>query len=1009
MAGHPYVWIIFNDITHDIRTYFSDPNRPPASAFNGLIMADLAYDFAGDPVYDKFLTRWQSLDPALYPGAGPESTLSHAEPRAYSCVWMLALGYKRAIENARQRGVNETLIRRDLATGQFPRTLGNMSVDLFNKITFGGPAGKVHLDEYGDKIGGDWVFYQIQNDIAVTVASSALSSDGEQSMTIFPGKHVWPRSRYNQTPLDSPPWVQQNLDWAEPLAIVLVSIAALITLVCAIMIEIVLWKRHNPVIKASSPCFCILELIGIIMLCASVPMKMGTTTGPICYTIALSFMGGINLILSAIVVKNYRVYRIFSNVYSNKIVMRDTVLLKHAGILFLVTMSTTLVYLAVARPRVVYFPIDPSSTAYICLPTNGDNIPGSIQMVMAIPTAFVLGFAWFLAYKTHGVSANWNEARAISYVVYNGGQENSRTLSDVTNHDDDLHHQFGGIGNHIGGRMARMGSVGSIASLGFGGRSGGGTGVGDTVATTGVPEFRVRALDPDIAFSKGTGTVMTFEQFEDRLNETIVAAAPTPTSATVTKAANAFKGHSSSSQNPRQQRSLRFSPILQPVNPTILRSLSLEHKTSCCSGGPESYGLSDSPDIWSTGSNNGDSGSTGNGDFFRRTSRVALDEVVPALEEEGNPHSTFGENNNNGQEAYSRSGSVSGLGRMATGESFSSSTVFGGSGFNGGGGNGFTGGDNVNNINYNQFRMGIFSFGIKDDIQTVPVLIIDKRRWRWLLQFTARWRAMQLIVVSSLNVVILRDQGAKKSYSETFLYTMAEPFTEPGCGGHFYLRVTCLNNRLLQLEFPNAIARDQWSRVFNASTSSTSSTSSSSDGRSLSRRLEGSGSGPGDGSNKDSGNGGSGEVGRGEGGRKRGPLPTTTTVSSLSLSGDHRKSRSRNPLKWIQRHQIIFESAGPEGQKEGKSKSRGGSGSDRYGGFGADGDARYDKFDWMGSTGLMHQLSSLDLDLSSLSATALPSPLSEAGGVNPKINKGCTGQQHLLDQQQSNAPPENNI
>jgi hypothetical protein len=419
MAGHPYVWINFNEIAHDIRTYFSEPNRPPVSAFNGLIMWDLGYNFVRNPVYNKFLTRWQSLDPALYPGTGPGTSLNHAQPRAYSCAWMLALGYQRDIEKARRRGVNESHILRDLVTGQFPRTFGNLSVDLFDKITFDGPAGKVNLNEDGDRIGGTWAFYQLQNAAPVAVARSSLSMGGEQNITIFPGKHIWPGSRYNQTPLDSPPWVRQNVCWSEPLAIVLVSIAGLMTLACLIMIGIVLWKRHNPVIKASSPCFCILELIGIILLCASIPMKIGNTTGPICYTIALSSMGGINLILSAIVVKNYRVYRIFNNVYSNKIVMKDTVLLKHAGVLFIATMSATLIYLAVARPRVVYISIDASSAALVCLPTNGGDISGSIQMVMAIPTTALLGFAWFLAYKTRGVSANWNEAKAISYVVYN--------------------------------------------------------------------------------------------------------------------------------------------------------------------------------------------------------------------------------------------------------------------------------------------------------------------------------------------------------------------------------------------------------------------------------------------------------------------------------------------------------------------------------------------------------------------------------------------------------------
>ncbi|KAK5822849.1 hypothetical protein F5H01DRAFT_411064 [Linnemannia elongata] len=1044
MAGHPYVWISFNDITRDIRTYFSEPNRPPASVFDGLIMADLAYDFVGNPQYDKFLTRWQSLDPALYPGAGPESTLSHAEPRAYSCVWMLALGYKRDIENARQKGANATLIHRDLVTGQFPRTFGNLSVDLFHKITFDGPAGKVYLDENGNRIGGAWVFYQMQKNVTVAVASSTLTPDGEQSMTIFPGKHVWPRSRYNQTPLDSPPWVQQNLNWGEPLAIVLVTIAALITLVCLIMIGIVVWKRHNPVIKASSPCFCILELIGIIMLCASVPMKMGTTTGPICYTIALSFMGGINLILSAIVVKNYRVYRIFSNVYSNKIVMKDTVLLKHAGVLLLTTMSATLVYLAVARPRVVYFTIDPSSTAHICLPTNGDNISGSIQMVMAIPTAFLLGFAWFLAYKTRGVSANWNEARAISYVVYNlvftalmytastllyrtmyrpstiiqdvvilyaglvclivlfvpkviviwqqDGLKNSRTLS-VTSHNDDLHHQFGGVGNHLAGRMDGMGSVGSVATFGFGGRDGGMGVMGETAAVTGVQELRVRPLDPDIVFSKETGTVMTFEQFEDRLNETTIVASKSPRQKNT---AGAFNSYTSNSR-PRQQRSATFPPILQPINPTILRSLSLEHKTSCCSAGPESYGLSDSPDIWNSDGSNGGGGRSTGSEFMRRTSRVAPDEVAPPLEQEGIPLSTIGGNRNNSeQDAYNRPGPVLGLGPMNTGSSFSSSTIYGGSGIGGNGGVNEFPGENSNNIDYNQFRMGIFSFGIKDDTQTIPVLIIDKRRWRWFLQFTARWRAMQIIVVSSLNMVILSDQGAKKLRSETFFYTRAEPFTEPGCGGHFYLRVTCLNNRFLQLEFPNAIARDQWSRVFNASSSSSSS--SSLEGRNLSRRIEKSGG-------RGCGNGRDGL--RGGGGMGGGPLSTTTPVSSLNLHGNRLKTRStRNPLKWIQRHHTTFESAGPEvhAQKEEESERRGGL--DRFsgkGGLGADADRRRDNHDsWMDFSGLTHESSSSsDLDLSSPSAAMLLFPFSETG-VYPQVGKECTGQE--LNDQQSNVP-----
>ncbi|KAF9912994.1 hypothetical protein EC991_005862 [Linnemannia zychae] len=832
MAEYPYVWISFNDIAHDIRTYFSGPNRPPASAFNGLIMADIAYDFEGNPVYDIFFKRWQSLDPNLYPGTGPESILSHAESRAYSCAWMLALGYQQEIENARRRGVSETLIVRDLVTGQFPRTFGNLSDDLFSNIAFDGPAGNITLDDYGNMIGGNWMFYQLQGGASVAVAESRLTMDGEQSITIFPKKHVWPGSRNNQTPLDSPAWVRQNVTWSEPLAKVLVSIATLLALACVLMIGVVIWKRKDPVIKASSPCFCILELIGIIMLCAAIPMKIGETLGPVCYTIALFFMGGINLILSAIVIKNYRVYRIFNNVYSNKIVMRDSVLLKHAGVLFLALMSAPIIYLAVARPQVIYVVIGISSSAFLCLPSNGGNISGSIQMVMALPTAVVLGFAWFLAYKTRDVSANWNEARAISYIVYNlvftalvytvstilyktmyrastiiqdiiilyagfvclivlfvpkllvmwqqRSLSNSRSFgssdSGALNPEDNLHRIFGGGGGS-----------GSGGSGGDGGS--GGMGISASNTHAGLPEVRLRPLDPDIAFSKETGAAMTFEQFEGRLNETAKAVHTRAYSGqSDTRTTDSKGGYEGS-----RQRSLTFPQAIRPTNPMILRSLTLEHKASSCNAGPESYGLSHSSEVWGSGSSSGNS----NSDDYRIMPKIAPDEVVPSALGSGRGIDTARTTDNSNYNNYTLgvhafggdkarassaddqstiycgatpgSGSSPSHGPLTSHRSSPfSSTAFGGVGLGSRGeisGGNF---DNNNSHDYNQFRMGIFSFGIKDDTQTVPILVIDKRRWRWISRFTARWRAMQIIVVSSLNMIIISD-SPQQSLEDTFI------------------------------------------------------------------------------------------------------------------------------------------------------------------------------------------------------------------------------------------------
>ncbi|KAG0212147.1 hypothetical protein BGX33_003840 [Mortierella sp. NVP41] len=490
-------------------------------------------------------------------------------------------------------------------------------------------------------------------------------------------------------------------------------------------------------------------------------------------------MGGINLILSAIVVKNYRVYRIFNNIYSNKLAIRDVELLKHAGILFLLLMIGPVIYMAVARPRVAYVSIEANKSAYVCASAN-ESALGAFAILMAIPTFLVLCAAGFLAYKTRGVLANWNEAKAISIVVYNlifiallyvtttvlnGGMYRTSTIiqdvvilyggfvclaalfgpkviemlkqrrmnrrhlrlclseTRITIHShEDVH------GGDLGTRSTRTSIVGDLHG------EGGGRG------RDGLPARKIQALDPDIAFSKETGEELTFEEFEGRLNET-TAAATAVTAIVVTTPTIVNNNDSSGNINANSfpQRSATYPQMFIPAPHELYGSLSLEYRTSTCDAGPESYSLSPSPNVSISGG--------------RTEPNTMYNPVGLNLERS------------------------EGIGPVALiNNSIISSSSSG--------------------KNYNDFRMGIFSFGNKDNTQTI-------------------------IVVSSLNMVILND--GCRSRSKTYIYTMAEPLTE---SGHYYLCVSCLNNRFLQIEFPNAVARDQWSRIFNAT-----------DGRNPNRRV----------------------------------------------------------------------------------------------------------------------------------------------------------------------------
>ncbi|KAF9963786.1 hypothetical protein BGZ70_007178 [Mortierella alpina] len=422
MFGLPYVWITLNNVAEDIRRYFSLPGRPAASAFNGLIMSDMAYNLKGNPQYEQFYDRWTQLNPTDYPGTGSGTRLSHGEPRAYSCAWLLALGYQQDIQLARDRGIGEDQIRRELISGQYPKITGNLSVQRFTEVSFDGPGGFIKIDKTGNPEGGSFVFYQIQNSRAALVGTSYIARNGSVNMKLNKGAHAWPGLRTGQIPADAPDWINQNLGWVDPIAVVFGTIAFAIMLASVVLIGIVLWRRHDPVIKASSPVFCALELVGIILTCLAIPLRFSIRSDSICVLYPIVSIGGITLLLSAIVVKNVRIYKIFNNVYCNKYTISNQDLLKQVTFVFLAFMVGPILYVSITQPKLLYVVVGKTDTAYMCMGHSVNSVataqPAYVILIL-VPIVILLAAASFLAFKTHHVPGNWSEAKAIAYAVYN--------------------------------------------------------------------------------------------------------------------------------------------------------------------------------------------------------------------------------------------------------------------------------------------------------------------------------------------------------------------------------------------------------------------------------------------------------------------------------------------------------------------------------------------------------------------------------------------------------------
>lgn len=421
----PYVWLTLNNLEESIHKVYDDPRAPHVTDFDGLIMLGTLDVLQDNPQYVEFQKRWANLNSNLYPGAGVNEDLIHAETRAYSCVRMIALGYQKDIELARARGVSEQHIMQELLLGSYPRTIGNLSSDIYSTIEYDGPAGRIQMDRYGNTVSVATIFYQLQQGKSVVVAKTLPWYETRTQKVKITGIHLWPHLSSGTLPKDSPAWVMQNIAWTEPTAWVILILTGLGILTCIVFIAIVTWNRNNPVIKASSAFFCVLELLGIMIGYSVVPMRIGNFSNASCSTFSIVLTLGLSVLLGSLVVKNLRIYRIFNNVFQNKYAISDMKLFRQLIVIVVFSTLTPIIYAIVIKPRVWYISMGPTKAAYACVRTNknlhsvGAPIYGTLSV---LPVLLLLAIAGFLAYQTRNVSSRWNESRQIIYTIYTVSQ-----------------------------------------------------------------------------------------------------------------------------------------------------------------------------------------------------------------------------------------------------------------------------------------------------------------------------------------------------------------------------------------------------------------------------------------------------------------------------------------------------------------------------------------------------------------------------------------------------------
>ncbi|RUS19818.1 7 transmembrane sweet-taste receptor of 3 GCPR-domain-containing protein [Endogone sp. FLAS-F59071] len=327
--------------------------------YDGLIMVDTAWNLSGLPQYDEFLAQYSTLPNSTFVGATGPTDLSHNQPYAYSCMMMIARGVDQVLDRY-PTGRSGGLA--DLASNSsiFLKT-ANMTPTTFN-TNYTGPAGYMQLNS--------------------NVANPTFFTASGQ---------------------------------------VIVSIAGFWMVCCLIVMIVVICKRNVREIRASSPLFACVELLGLILIYSSTILNVAATTKTTCILRPSTLILGYIFVMGGLIAKNFRVYRVFRNKYALQTAVKDSQLLRMVTSILFVALVPYCVWMISDPPTPFLENIDSNNVLEIC--QSNITVPAldMSPFLLTLSVYFIMLEVWamYLAYMTRHVAKQWSDSRNIGYVTYN--------------------------------------------------------------------------------------------------------------------------------------------------------------------------------------------------------------------------------------------------------------------------------------------------------------------------------------------------------------------------------------------------------------------------------------------------------------------------------------------------------------------------------------------------------------------------------------------------------------
>ncbi|KAF8979831.1 hypothetical protein BGZ46_004985 [Entomortierella lignicola] len=395
-----HVWLTAIDLSDSI----SQLHNP--TDFNGLIMTDALWNMPGVPAFDKFVNNWMVLDSKSYPHPVTNQLTWH-QTFAYTCLQVIAEGYRGLVQEA-YKITNTTLRNQILSEIQEGKRSQYLTLDSLASRSYDTPIGNFSINKNGEPISARISIMSFQNNTSVINGHIIDSEVSIFSPIIF-------KDGDTDIPHDSPSWNDVNPIRGSGFGLAMTILSGVLTLMIAITVIVVLLNRDNIIVKSASPLFCILELCGLAMTLSWIFFRGGVPTEGVCRSGLMVTVVGLTINLSALVVKNYRIYRIFNSVSIINHTVSNRYLLRVVAVPVIITTIPCLIHLFVDYPRPTLVRTNDDEYWVIC---SSDSSQVIWTVIILIVPALTILFGLYLAFMTRNVTRLWNEARSIAITIY---------------------------------------------------------------------------------------------------------------------------------------------------------------------------------------------------------------------------------------------------------------------------------------------------------------------------------------------------------------------------------------------------------------------------------------------------------------------------------------------------------------------------------------------------------------------------------------------------------------